>query len=84
MKRVVTISILLLLILIFGIGSLCWLKTVTNGFSARLEQLESVSEPSEALNALAGIQEEWEQKKRWIGVFVREDPLTEISDRLEE
>ena len=60
MKRVVTISILLLLILIFGIGSLCWLKTVTNGFSARLEQLESVSEPSEALNALVGIQEEWE------------------------
>lgn len=84
MKRVATISILLLLILIFGIGSLCWLKTVTNGFSARLEQLDSVSEPSEALNALAGIQEEWEQKKRWIGVFVREEPLTEISDRLEE
>ena len=49
-----------------------------------MEQLESVSEPSEALNALAGIQEEWEQKKRWIGVFVREEPLTEISDRLEE
>ena len=86
MKRLIIIGSMLAAILISGIGSLLWLGQYTEEVAQNLESVaeEALVTPDTALKRLLTIQEDWHQKEHWIGVFVREEPLEQFSDRLEE
>ena len=86
MRRLIIIGSMLAAILIAGLWSLAWLGQYTEDLAQRLESAaeEALTDPDAALNSLLAIQEDWHHKEHWIGVFVHEDPLQELSDRLEE
>lgn len=86
MKRMIIVCIILTVIIGSAVGSLLWLGSYTDQVA---EQLESISQTAEedrqkALEDLENLQKDWHQKEHWIGVFVHEDPLEVMSDRLDE
>ena len=86
MKRLIVICCMIGAILAAGIWSLLWLGEYTDRVAERLETVAelALSDEEAALDELKSIQDDWHQKEHWIGVFVHEDPLEEMSDRLEE
>ena len=86
MKRLIVICCMIGTILAAGIWSLLWLGEYTDRVAERLETVAelALSDEEAALDELKSIQDDWHQKEHWIGVFVHEDPLEEMSDRLEE
>lgn len=86
MKRLIVICCMIGGILAAGIWSLLWLGEYTDQVAERLEAVAelALSDEEAALKELKSIQDDWHQKEHWIGVFVHEAPLEEMSDRLEE
>lgn len=86
MKRLIVICCMIGAILAAGTWSLLWLSEYTDRVAERLETVAelALSDEEAALDELKSIQDDWHQKEHWIGVFVHEDPLEEMSDRLEE
>ncbi|MGI5856918.1 MAG: DUF4363 family protein [Candidatus Merdivicinus sp.] len=86
MKRLIVICCMIGAILAAGTWSLLWLGEYTDRVAERLETVAelALSDEEAALDELKSIQDDWHQKEHWIGVFVHEDPLEEMSDRLEE
>ena len=86
MKRLIVICCMIGAILAAGIWSLLWLGEYTDRVAEGLETVAelALSDDEAALDELKSIQDDWHQKEHWIGVFVHEAPLEEMSDRLEE
>ena len=86
MKRLPVICLILGIILAAGIGSLLWLGNYTDEVAQQLESISqtAAADPGAALEELEALQDNWHQTEHWIGVFVHEDPLEVMSDRLEE
>lgn len=86
MKRLIVICCMIGAILAAGTWFLLWLGEYTDRVAERLETVAelALSDEEAALDELKSIQDDWHQKEHWIGVFVHEDPLEEMSDRLEE
>ncbi len=86
MKRVVIVCIILIVIIGSAAGSLLWLGNYTDQVAQRLETISQTAEEDrqKALEDLENLQKDWHQKEHWIGVFIHEDPLEVMSDRLNE
>ena len=86
MKRVVIVCIILIVIIGSAAGSLLWLGNYTDQVAQRLETISQTAEEDrqKALEDLKNLQKDWHQKEHWIGVFIHEDPLEVMSDRLNE
>lgn len=84
MRRLAVIGTLLALILAAGIFSLCWLQSYTNRLAGDLEAAAGTAEtdPAQALEQLAAIEEDWSRAERKIGLFVHESPLRRIGEAI--
>lgn len=85
MKRLLIICTVLAAIIAGGILSLSALYFYSRELSSGLEQAAALAapEPQASLYRICEIQEDWERKEPYIGLFVHEDPLLTFSEQLE-
>lgn len=86
MKRMPVILTLLAVILAAGIFSLVWLNQYTGQLAGELGAVAQTAEqsPEEALRQMEAVQENWHQTEHKIGLFVHEELLRQISEKIEE
>lgn len=85
MKRLITIICLLGAIVAGSVFSLFWLKSYSEQTAAHLSAIaeHAQNDPQKAAGELKKLEEDWEEKKSVIGLFVHETPLNTFSEKLE-
>ncbi len=85
MKRLITILAIFAVTVAAAAWSLGWLSQCTDHITAELSRAAAVSEedPDAAFAQIREIQDYWNRSEPKIGLFVHEEILLEMSDRLE-
>ena len=85
MKRLITILAIFAVTVAAAAWSLGWLSQCTDHITAELSRAAAVSkeDPDAAFAQIREIQDYWNRSEPKIGLFVHEEILLEMSDRLE-
>lgn len=86
MKRLALILSILALTAAGAVWSLFWLAECTEHVAEELQEISILSgqDPDAALARMETLQEYWDQSEPKIGLFVHEELLLEMSEKLEE